>query len=72
MIEQHKRSVLENFHIRTAFGLMARPECDFLSGVDEGARAKIEASMVDAILATDLANHAKVMVRSLFIVVCLI
>ena len=55
----HGRSPLENFHIRQGLELMRGGESDVLGGCSADDRQTITAYIIDAILDTDLAYHAK-------------
>ncbi|KAI9015115.1 hypothetical protein BC832DRAFT_528155 [Gaertneriomyces semiglobifer] len=51
------KSVLENHHCASAFGVMRRPECDFARGLGSKEWRSLRESIVEMVLATDLAQH---------------
>ncbi|KAJ3410427.1 hypothetical protein HDV05_003813 [Chytridiales sp. JEL 0842] len=51
------KSVLENHHAAAAFEVLSRPACGFLSGLDKGEYKTLRESVVEMVLATDLAQH---------------
>ena len=50
-------SILENHHCATFFGLLAREDCDFLSGLSRKEFATLRGLVVACILNTDMARH---------------
>ncbi|KAJ3031521.1 UNVERIFIED_CONTAM: hypothetical protein HDU68_003057 [Siphonaria sp. JEL0065] len=51
------KSVLENHHCASAFEVMARKDCSFLSTLDRAEYKSLRENVVDMVLATDLAQH---------------
>eukprot|EP00899_Mesostigma_viride_P017142 jgi/Mesvir1/25429/Mv01709-RA.1 len=51
------RSVLENFHLASAFELMRLPGMNFMEGVSRADRTEIRRLVVDMVLATDIRRH---------------
>ncbi|KAJ3063019.1 hypothetical protein HDU98_001113, partial [Podochytrium sp. JEL0797] len=51
------KSVLENHHCSSAFEVLARKECSFLSTLDRSEYKSLRENVVDMVLATDLAQH---------------
>lgn len=53
------QSVLENNHLATAFSILRKPECDFVSVLPAEERARLRSMIIHLVLATDLAEHKK-------------
>ncbi|KAJ3326578.1 High affinity cAMP-specific 3',5'-cyclic phosphodiesterase 7A [Blyttiomyces sp. JEL0837] len=51
------KSVLENHHCAAAFEVLSRPQCAFLNTLDRGDYKTLRESVVEMVLATDLAQH---------------
>ncbi|KAJ3356818.1 hypothetical protein HDU83_009630 [Entophlyctis luteolus] len=51
------KSVLENHHCASAFEVLARKECAFLSTLDRVEYKSLRENVVEMVLATDLAQH---------------
>ncbi|KAJ3274443.1 cAMP-specific 3',5'-cyclic phosphodiesterase 4D [Borealophlyctis nickersoniae] len=51
------KSVLENHHCAAAFEVLLRDDCNFLKGVETKTWRRVRESVVDMVLATDLAQH---------------
>ncbi|KAJ3294990.1 hypothetical protein HDU79_010064 [Rhizoclosmatium sp. JEL0117] len=51
------KSVLENHHCASAFEVLSRKECSFLSTLDRSDYKSLRENVVDMVLATDLAQH---------------
>ncbi|KAJ3050263.1 cAMP-specific 3',5'-cyclic phosphodiesterase 4D [Rhizophlyctis rosea] len=51
------KSVLENHHCASAFEVLQRDGCNFLSGLDKKSWRALRENVVDMVLATDLAQH---------------
>ncbi|KAJ3220320.1 cAMP-specific 3',5'-cyclic phosphodiesterase 4B [Chytriomyces hyalinus] len=51
------KAVLENHHCASAFEVLARKECSFLSTLDRADYKSVRENVVDMVLATDLAQH---------------
>ncbi|KAJ3114020.1 hypothetical protein HK100_001822 [Physocladia obscura] len=51
------KSVLENHHCASAFEVLARKDCSFLSTLDRADYKSLRENVVDMVLATDLAQH---------------
>ncbi|KND00117.1 uncharacterized protein SPPG_04459 [Spizellomyces punctatus DAOM BR117] len=51
------KSVLENHHCASAFGVMRRKDCDFVRGLGKKEWRALRESIVEMVLATDLAQH---------------
>ncbi|KAI8620529.1 hypothetical protein BC830DRAFT_1059110 [Chytriomyces sp. MP71] len=51
------KAVLENHHCASAFEVLARKECAFLSTLDRADYKSLRENVVDMVLATDLAQH---------------
>lgn len=54
------KSVLENYHVSEAFKIMRNPECNILEGMELYEYRRVRKRMIEAILSTDMINHAKV------------
>jgi hypothetical protein len=54
------KSVLESYHVSEAFKIMRNPECNILQGMDQYEYRRVRKRMIEAILSTDMINHAKV------------
>lgn len=52
-------SVLENHHATTAFQLMMKPENNFLSAFEKEDRIIFRRLVIDLVMSTDMARHAK-------------
>ena len=48
------RAPLENHHIAAAFGLLRRPELNFLAALSRAEQAKFRKKVIDLVLATDM------------------
>ncbi len=53
------QNVLENNHLATAFAILKKPECDFMSYLIEPERAQLRSMIIQLVLATDLADHRR-------------
>ncbi|KAJ3005307.1 High affinity cAMP-specific 3',5'-cyclic phosphodiesterase 7A, partial [Thoreauomyces humboldtii] len=51
------RSVLENHHLSAAFGVLSRPENNFLVNLPKSEFRTVRDSVIDMVLATDLSQH---------------
>lgn len=61
-LRYNDRSVLESFHISGAFRMMqSLPQCNILGGFAFGEYSKIRKTLIDLVLATDLAVHFELM-----------
>lgn len=56
-LSYHGRSILENFHCYQAFALMRDPDADIFDGMSADDAKFVRETMIDAIIATDLAYH---------------
>lgn len=50
-------SVLENYHVSTAFKIMQQPNCDFLAPLDNKSRQMFRKMAISIVLATDMNKH---------------
>ncbi|KAJ3304808.1 cGMP-inhibited 3',5'-cyclic phosphodiesterase B [Kappamyces sp. JEL0829] len=57
------KSVLENHHCSAAFQVLIKPENNFLEGLDRKTYSSVRSSIVDMVLATDLAQHFDLLTR---------
>ena len=57
------KSVLENHHCSAAFSLLLKPHNNFLAGLDKNSFTTFRSSVVDMVLATDLAQHFDLLTR---------
>ncbi|KAI9358881.1 hypothetical protein DFJ73DRAFT_640136, partial [Zopfochytrium polystomum] len=55
------KSVLENYHCSAAFEVMSRPQCSFLSTLDQTDYKVVRECVIDMVLATDLSQHFAVL-----------
>ncbi|CAG5111017.1 Oidioi.mRNA.OKI2018_I69.chr2.g5356.t1.cds [Oikopleura dioica] len=51
------RSVLENFHLTTGFGICAKDECNILAGLNDEQFFNFRNIVIDMVLATDMVFH---------------
>ncbi|KAJ3115749.1 hypothetical protein HDU96_000080 [Phlyctochytrium bullatum] len=51
------RSVLENHHLASAFSVLNKPECNFLSHMPRSEFKSLREMIIDMVLATDLSQH---------------
>lgn len=56
-LSYHGRSILENFHIYQAFAFMRDPDANIFDGMSADDAKFVRETMIDAIIATDLAFH---------------
>ncbi|KAJ9452187.1 putative 3prime [Diplonema papillatum] len=56
-IRYNDQSVLENFHCSCTFDILAVPECNILSHLDDDARLRFRQIVIQLILATDVTRH---------------
>ncbi|XP_054829774.1 high affinity cGMP-specific 3',5'-cyclic phosphodiesterase 9A isoform X5 [Eublepharis macularius] len=54
-------SPLENHHCAVAFQILAQPECNIFSNIDQEPFKKIRQGIITLILATDMARHAEIL-----------
>ncbi|XP_019384538.1 PREDICTED: high affinity cGMP-specific 3',5'-cyclic phosphodiesterase 9A [Crocodylus porosus] len=54
-------SPLENHHCAVAFQIIAQPECNIFSSVDQEQFKRIRQGIITLILATDMARHAEIL-----------
>lgn len=53
------RSVLENHHVSTAYGIMSDPHCNLLLNLTPDQRKEARSGMINIVLGTDMAQHAR-------------
>lgn len=53
-------SPLENHHASVAFQLLSRKDCNIFENLDTAQYKRVRASMIDLILATDMARHGDI------------
>ncbi|KAL8190467.1 UNVERIFIED_CONTAM: High affinity cAMP-specific and IBMX-insensitive 3',5'-cyclic phosphodiesterase 9A [Gekko kuhli] len=54
-------SPLENHHCAVAFQILAQPECNIFSNIDQEQFKRIRQGIITLILATDMARHAEIL-----------
>jgi len=62
-LQYNDRSVLESMHIATLFRVLQKPGCRLLDGLKRADYRAVRKLIIDAIMATDLANHAAGLAR---------
>jgi len=56
-ITYNDRSVLENFHLSSAFELMQDEGCNFIADLEEEERGRFRRLVIELVLSTDLKRH---------------
>eukprot|EP00727_Mastigamoeba_balamuthi_P010719 m51a1_g627 putative high affinity camp-specific and ibmx-insensitive 3 -cyclic phosphodiesterase 8b-like (934) ;mRNA; r:136955-141336 len=67
-MQYNDRSVLENFHISSAFNVLA--EVGVLAGLDEQAYRSLRCLMIELVLATDMAFHFRIVSEFKTVTLC--
>lgn len=52
-------SVLESYHVSSAFQILMKPECNFMAGFSKTDWQYVRELVIEMVLATDLQQHAK-------------
>jgi hypothetical protein len=55
------KSILENHHCSKAFGILQKPECNFLQPLDTAQYKLFRNLVVEMVLATDLSHHFSIL-----------
>ena len=56
-LRYNDQSVLENHHIASVFGILAERDCDIFKSLSHAQYKRVRKTMVNAVLATDMASH---------------
>lgn len=56
-LRYNDQSVLENHHIASTFGILAERDCDIFKSLSHAQFKRVRKTMVNAVLATDMASH---------------
>lgn len=51
------QSVLENMHLAESFKVMAKPNCDLMSGMSPKQRSQVRETVINMVLSTDMKKH---------------
>ncbi|GIL46288.1 hypothetical protein Vafri_3305 [Volvox africanus] len=60
-VRYNDRSPLENHHCAASFGLLQRPELDFLAPLSKAERAGFRKMVIELVLATDMKQHFSIL-----------
>ncbi len=55
------KSILENHHCSKAFGILQKPDCNFVKSLDTAQYKFFRNSAVEMVLATDLSHHFSIL-----------
>ncbi|GIL94723.1 hypothetical protein Vretimale_939 [Volvox reticuliferus] len=60
-VRYNDRSPLENHHCAASFGLLLRPELDFLAPLSKAERTNFRKQVIEMVLATDMKQHFSIL-----------
>ncbi|GIL46284.1 hypothetical protein Vafri_3299 [Volvox africanus] len=60
-VRYNDRSPLENHHCAASFGLLQRPELDFLAPLSKAERSNFRKQVIEMVLATDMKQHFSIL-----------
>ncbi|GLI59232.1 hypothetical protein VaNZ11_001076 [Volvox africanus] len=60
-VRYNDRSPLENHHCAASFGLLQRPELDFLAPLSQSERSNFRKQVIEMVLATDMKQHFSIL-----------